>query len=211
MPTITLDEDAIDEILYLARVNDTAELDKYLSELSTQTKHAKADLVAAAVDPYSNNTALHYAAANGHSDVIKVALSYNADDDKAPTPALINALNGAGNTPLHWAAVNGHLQCVKMLIQSGADVTIINAAGHDAVFEAEINDKQDVVDWLLGAVEALEQGVGREGEAMQDNAAESSSNDPGAASAASAASANGVESVTRQMEGMNTNASSQGG
>jgi hypothetical protein len=62
-----LDEDAVDEILYLARANETSELASYLSELSTQTKRTSAELVAAAVDPYSKNGALHYAAANGHN------------------------------------------------------------------------------------------------------------------------------------------------
>jgi hypothetical protein len=63
----TLDEDAIDEILYLARANEASELASYLSELSAQTKRSSADLVIAAVDPYSKNGALHYAAANGHN------------------------------------------------------------------------------------------------------------------------------------------------
>lgn len=63
----TLDEDAVDEILYLARTNEAAELTSYLSELSAQTKRTAADLVAAAIDPYSRNGALHYAAANGHT------------------------------------------------------------------------------------------------------------------------------------------------
>lgn len=73
-------------------------------------------------------------------------------------------MNEAGNTALHWAALNGHLECVKLLVQSGADVTMINRAGHDAVFEAEINDKGSVVDWLLGAVQELESGIGQTGE-----------------------------------------------
>lgn len=81
-------------------------------------------------------------------------------------------MNEAGNTPLHWAALNGHLSSVELLIQSGADVTIINRAGHDAVFEAEINDKKEVVDWLLGTVEELEHGIGQtddnSGEADED-------------------------------------------
>lgn len=62
-----MDEDIIDEILYLARANEAAELSTYLSEVSAQQgTRSKADLVAAAVDPHSKNTALHYAAANGH-------------------------------------------------------------------------------------------------------------------------------------------------
>lgn len=63
----SLEEDAIDEILYLARANEAAELTSYLTELSAQTKRSSADLVAAAIDPYSKNGALHYAAANGHN------------------------------------------------------------------------------------------------------------------------------------------------
>lgn len=46
------------------------------------------------------------------------------------------------------------------MIEAGGDITIFNKAGHDAVFEAEVNDKKDVVDWLLGHVEALEKSVG---------------------------------------------------
>lgn len=61
-----MDEDTIDEILYLARANEATELATYLSNLSAQTPQSQAQLVAAAADPYSKNTALHYAAANGH-------------------------------------------------------------------------------------------------------------------------------------------------
>jgi hypothetical protein len=63
----SLDEDAVDEILYLARANEPTELASYLRELSAHTKRSSADLVATAIDPYSKNGALHYAAANGHN------------------------------------------------------------------------------------------------------------------------------------------------
>jgi hypothetical protein len=69
-----LDEDAIDEILYLARANEAAELESYLSEVSAQTKKSKGDILIAAVDPYSKNSALHYAAANGHSGSVSTSL-----------------------------------------------------------------------------------------------------------------------------------------
>lgn len=65
-----LDEDAIDEILYLARANEAAELESFLSELSAEAKHSKAELLTAAIDPNSKNSALHYAAANGHNGTI---------------------------------------------------------------------------------------------------------------------------------------------
>lgn len=73
---------------------------------------------------------------------------------------LINQQNSAGNTALHWAALNGHLDCVKVLLDAGADPTIKNKAGHDAVYEAEINDKTEVVEWVLTEGSGLEKGIG---------------------------------------------------
>jgi hypothetical protein len=123
-----------------------------------------------------------------------------AVSEEKPAPELINAVNEAGNTPLHWAALNGHLESVKLLIQNGADVTIINQAGHDAVFEAEINDKNEVVDWLLGAVEELENGIGQTGEASGDVDEDMDGDDKGAVQG----STTGMEDVRKQMEDMKT-------
>lgn len=50
---------------------------------------------------------------------------------------LINHRNHSGNTPLHWAALNTHLDCVKVLVEAGADISVKNDAGLDAVFLAE--------------------------------------------------------------------------
>jgi hypothetical protein len=210
-----LDEDAVDEILYLSRANEAAELASYLSELSLQTKRSSTELVVAAIDPYTKNGPLHYAAANGHNgtdpkkcflnnlkliviiEVIKLLFSMSADK---PPPELINAINDAGNTPLHWAALNGHLESVKLLIQSGADITIFNRAGHDAVFEAEINDKKEVVDWLLGAVEELENGIGQTGEAPGGVDEDMDDQDKSGSERSEAA----VEDARKQMEDMKT-------
>jgi hypothetical protein len=63
--------------------------------------------------------------------------------------AILNAQNKSGNTALHWAALNGHLESVKKLLEYGADPTITNQKGHDAVYEAELNDKKEVVEWVL--------------------------------------------------------------
>ena len=71
---------------------------------------------------------------------------------------IINAQNKAGNTALHWAALNGHLDSVKVLLDNGGDPTITNQRGHDAVYEAELNDKKEVVEWVL-----KEGGEGLEG------------------------------------------------
>lgn len=53
--------------------------------------------------------------------------------------------------------MNGHLEVVKVLVNgANADPTITNKAGHDSVYEAELNDKADVVDWLLKECGSLE-------------------------------------------------------
>jgi len=94
--------------------------------------------------------------ANNKSDIVKLLLSTSI----TKPASFLNLTNASGNTALHWASLNGHLEAVKLLIEAGGDITIFNKAGHDAVFEAEINDKKEVVDWLLGHVEALEKSVG---------------------------------------------------
>ena len=45
--------------------------------------------------------ALHFAAANGHSEVAKLLLKHKADP---------NVENSEKNTPLHWACLNGHVE-----------------------------------------------------------------------------------------------------
>lgn len=86
--------------------------------------------------------------------------------------SILNTQNNAGNTALHWAALNGHLESVKVLLDHGSDPTITNQRGHDAVFEAELNDKQNVVEWVLKEGGAgLEAGIAgeiAEGEAEGD-------------------------------------------
>lgn len=141
-------------------------------------------------------------------DIIKLLV---ATSSEKPAPTLINAVNSAGNTPLHWAALNGHLESVKLLMQSGADVTIFNSAGHDAVFEAEINDKGAVVDWLLGAVEELE-GIGSNGQGSSADSIEEGmeggdddhGSDKSTLPKASTADGSSVEEVRKQMEGIKT-------
>lgn len=71
---------------------------------------------------------------------------------------MLNVQNASGNTPLHWASLNGHLEAVKMLMAAGADPSVTNQSGHDAVYEAEINSKNAVVEWLLTEGEGFESG-----------------------------------------------------
>ncbi len=65
-------------------------------------------------------TALHWAAAQGHAEIVKLLLDYGAN---------INLRNREGNTPLHLAARNGNLSTVKLLLARGANATIVNRDG----------------------------------------------------------------------------------
>ena len=73
---ITLSEEQIDDLLYLARTNEPSEL---LSELAAikevqmtarGVRTSEADILLAAVDPDTGNNVLHMAAANGHTGKI---------------------------------------------------------------------------------------------------------------------------------------------
>jgi uncharacterized protein len=77
--------------------------------------------------------------------------------------SIINAQNKAGNTPLHWAALNGHVENLLLLLRYGADPSILNAAGHDALFEAELNEKTKSVEVLLAEGKELESGLNANG------------------------------------------------
>jgi ankyrin repeat protein len=57
------------------------------------------------------------------------------------------------------------LNAVKVLLEQGADPTIKNARGHDAIFEAELNDKSEIVEWVLkNGGKSLQMGIGDDGE-----------------------------------------------
>jgi hypothetical protein len=85
---------------------------------------------------------------------------FSSPTSNAPPRDLINKQNAQGNTSLHWASLNGHLPVVQLLLSNGADVTILNKSGYDAIFEAEMNDKGPVVDFLLKEGVGVDRGVG---------------------------------------------------
>lgn len=150
---------------------------------------SESEVLFAARDEYSGNNAVHMAAGNGHLGLFSLFLSLILDlpplvdrreaniktetikhilsflpkpaSGTAPPHPLIAHKNTAGNTPLHWAALNGHVKIVEVLVlTANADPTVTNDAGHDPVYEAELNEKMDVVEWILGNCGGVEEGVG---------------------------------------------------
>ena len=171
----SLTTDDVDELLYLARLGETTELkaaiDLFAKTLSTPSH----TILTAAVDKESSNGLLHMAAANGHVGLFslrsRVLPRYATNNDldtlkelltlsDSKQAVLLNLQNVSGNTPLHWAALNGHLPAVKLLIEAGADPSVMNRAGKDAVYEAEVNEKNEVAAWLLTEGKGLESAVG---------------------------------------------------
>ena len=56
---------------------------------------------------------LHFAAENGHLNVVEYLLNQKAD---------INAKDSDDSTPLHRASENGHLSVVEYLVNQNADI-----------------------------------------------------------------------------------------
>ncbi|KAI4118296.1 MAG: hypothetical protein LQ345_001640 [Seirophora villosa] len=157
----TLSADEIDDLLYLARTNAHQDLAAGIEAIAQAESVPPTGIISATVDPESGNSLLHMAAANGCIDTLDFLIP--SSSSSSPIPLNPNLQNGSGNTPLHWAALNGHLAAVKRLVGAGADPTVRNHAGHDAVYEAERSGKDDVARWLISKGEGLERGVQRSG------------------------------------------------
>lgn len=61
-----LTEDEIEDFLYFARLNELEDLKVQVLQSSRQHNCSDADILKAAADEESGNTALHYSSANGH-------------------------------------------------------------------------------------------------------------------------------------------------
>lgn len=86
--------------------------------------------------------ALHFAAKNGHHDVVEVLLEKDAD--------LNAALNKDGTTALHEAAYGGHEAVVRLLLEKGADPNAKDNYGQTALHHAAYRGHEAVVRLLLG-------------------------------------------------------------
>jgi hypothetical protein len=79
---------------------------------------------------------LHYAATNGHTDIMQLLLDgYAYIDASAP--------NGA--TPLMMAAEFGNIAAVQLLLDAGADATLKNRLGQTALDYARRGNRPDAI------------------------------------------------------------------
>lgn len=84
-------------------------------------------------------TALHYAAAGGHTEIVQTLLEKHA---------YIDAASPNRTTPIMMAAWGGHIYTVKLLLDEGADATLKNDAGMTAIDFAKSVGRHDIAEGL---------------------------------------------------------------
>ena len=118
-------------------------------------------------------TALHEAAARGHTALVDLLLDYgakiNAVTSSGMTPLHIATLFAAqdvvklllerganantmfanGHTALHWAAIKGDVGCSELLLRYGANVEARSAAGRTPLHWAALKGHRGVAELLL--------------------------------------------------------------
>jgi ankyrin repeat protein len=98
------------------------------------------------------------AAKDGASDLVRDLIAHQADinaregDDGLPGTLDVSA--GTGMTPLIFAVVGGHVAVVKILLQAGAEVSMRNRGGQDALDVATKIGNPDMITLLRGATMA---------------------------------------------------------
>lgn len=84
-------------------------------------------------------TALHYGAASGNNDIVRMLLDRSA---------YIDAESPNGTTPIMMAARGGHILTVKLLLDEGADASLKNELGMSAIDFALKYNHKDIAEGL---------------------------------------------------------------
>ncbi|CAG8567167.1 262_t:CDS:2 [Cetraspora pellucida] len=140
LSSLQLSEEITEEIVACARYGELSELQNILKSYPVAYLTSR--------DAFGN-TALHMASANGHTNIVE----YIIQTLETLESDIVNAQNELGNTPLHWSALNGHIEIVTLLISNGADVKIKNKAGRTVIYEAQQNNHEKLVEYLLSKME----------------------------------------------------------
>jgi len=123
---MSLDKNSIRGFLQAAEAGDLRKLESYLKKLSVNE-----------ILDEQSQSALHYAAANGHLNAVRYLVTKGAALDHA---------NWCGWTPLMYASYYGHTNVVSYLIENKAEINVFNSrlvtplicaarCGHKAVIE----------------------------------------------------------------------------
>lgn len=93
---------------------------------------------------------LHYAAANGNDEVVKLLLDHSA---------YVDAGSPNGTTPLMMAARGDHISTVKLLLDNGADLNVKNQIGMNALDFAKQYKAPDVIKGLSARMQQAPAGT----------------------------------------------------
>ncbi len=91
----------------------------------------------------SGMAAIHYAASNGHVDVVKTLIEAGVD------PNTIGEENYLAS-PLHYATLKGHSSVVQCLVQSGANIDVKDIGGNSPLMIAQEEKNNDIISALSG-------------------------------------------------------------
>ena len=96
-------------------------LNFFSTELFAKPNHFKE------VKDLNGNTPLHWAALNGHIDMVTSLLENGAD---------VQSKEDFGRTPLHFSAIGGHHEVCKALIEAGAELNSVEIDGFSPLMVA---------------------------------------------------------------------------
>ncbi|KAI1505787.1 ankyrin repeat-containing domain protein [Biscogniauxia marginata] len=149
-----LSENEIDDLIYLARAGDDADLTEMIREISSRDNVTPAEVLAAARDD-GNATCLHMAAANGHGKTVTLILSYLPPKSSI---AATRTTTAETTTPSAAPTITGSLESgfqplpageAEAVLEQPSYINVQNTFGNTALHWACLGGHLDVVKLLL--------------------------------------------------------------